>query len=61
MEKNLRDMEVSTKNPGKPYWETQVCSGEAKRTPAENEANETVQYETKMSEKGKLGGEPSHQ
>ena len=56
MEKNLRDMKVSTKNPGKLYWETGTCSGEASKTPAESETNETVQYETKMPEHGALGG-----
>jgi hypothetical protein len=60
-DRNLRDMKVSTKTPGKLYWETGVCSGEASKTPAESESNETTQYETTMPEKGKLGGKPSHQ
>lgn len=60
MERNLRDMSVTTKSPGKPYWETDVISGEAKKTPAETEANETTQYETKSEIKGPFGGKPSH-
>lgn len=55
MERNLRDLEVTTKS-GKLYWETQVVSGQASKTPAESEANETVQYETKAPECGALGG-----
>lgn len=52
---NLRDMKAPA-NTGEKYWETGVISGEAKKTPAETESNETVQYETKMPEKGALGG-----
>lgn len=43
-------------NTGPNYWETKVVSGQAEKTPAETEANETVQYETKAPECGALGG-----
>lgn len=52
---NLRDMKAPA-NTGPNYWETKVVSGQAEKTPAETEANETVQYETKAPECGALGG-----
>jgi hypothetical protein len=54
-DKNLRKMTVSTST-GKDHRDTMVTSGEAKKTAAERETNETTQYTTGKMSAGSLGG-----